>query len=260
MKQTSDIAFEPDWLALREPADHAARDANLLARAAREVAQGGRIVDMGSGTGSTLRAFEAAGFTALNWHLLDNDATLLGIAKDRAPSVATTLCDLGDIDTLPFDGAHLVTASALLDLMSQAWVERLADALRAANLPLYAALNYDGQMSWSPSDPDDDAITNLFNTHQLRDKGSGAALGPTSGPKVAAIFKARGFDVMTAQSPWVLGPDQADLQRQHLKGIANATAQLDESVSQNWHLRRKSLIKQSQTRVGHLDILAVPPC
>ena len=51
---------------------------------------------------------------------------------------------------LPLDGVRLVTASALLDLASAAWVEALAERLAAAGVGLYAALSYDGRTEWEP--------------------------------------------------------------------------------------------------------------
>lgn len=52
MNRISDTQFQPDWLSLREPADHRARATGLLRRAASLVAPGTRVVDLGSGTGS----------------------------------------------------------------------------------------------------------------------------------------------------------------------------------------------------------------
>ena len=85
MKQISDSQFQVDWLSLREPADHAARDAALLDRAARCVSPGMRVLDLGSGTGSTARAFSSGGFDELQWCFLDNDPALLQIAKAQHP-------------------------------------------------------------------------------------------------------------------------------------------------------------------------------
>ena len=39
---------------------------------------------------------------------------------------------------------ELVTTSALLDLVSHDWLDRLATEAAARNLPVYAALSYDG--------------------------------------------------------------------------------------------------------------------
>ncbi len=55
------------------------------------------------------------------------------------------------LDALPLDGARLVTASALCDLVSRDWLEALADRLAARGPAFYAALSYDGAMAWTPA-------------------------------------------------------------------------------------------------------------
>ena len=50
--------FSADWLALREPADHAARDAGLTGRAAewlRSLGRPARAIDLACGSGSNVR-------------------------------------------------------------------------------------------------------------------------------------------------------------------------------------------------------------
>jgi hypothetical protein len=62
-------------------------------------------------------------------------------------------------------------------------------------------------MTWTPEDPQDEAVTAAFNRHQRGEKGLGPALGPEAGERGAVIFEAAGFSVTTAESPWRLGPD-----------------------------------------------------
>lgn len=258
MKQTSETSFAPDWLALREPADHGARDLALLAMAASSVPPGTTVLDIGCGTGSTLRAFENAGLDTLKWRLLDNDADLLAMAKSLHPQVETILGNLGDVGSIALDGVGLVSASALLDLMSHDWVTALAKRLHRANLPFYAALNYDGVMNWSPEQPADGIVVEHFNTHQQTEKGTGRALGPTSGETAAHIFEELGFDVFVARSPWTIGPVQAALQRQLLNGIIEAVAEIDKTTALDWGKTRTAAVGHSLAHIGHLDLLAVP--
>lgn len=140
------MGFSPDWLALREPVDHASRDAALLARAAACAGEGALVIDLGSGTGSTARAFNGTVGTKWKWRFVDGDKALLDIAQSLHPGAEQLVFDLRRIDELPLDGAALVTASALLDLMPQAWVTALARRLQHAGVPFYAALNYNGLM------------------------------------------------------------------------------------------------------------------
>src|SRR5438034_669390 len=58
---------------------------------------------------------------------------------------------------LALDGpADLITTSALLDLVSQAWMERLAVEAAARRLPIYAALTCQDPPEIAPSDPLDE--------------------------------------------------------------------------------------------------------
>ena len=72
--------FSAEWLALREPADHAARSRDLLrAVAARFAAKAHvSIVDLGAGAGSNLRAIAPAlAAERQSWTLVDHDPALL---------------------------------------------------------------------------------------------------------------------------------------------------------------------------------------
>ena len=253
------MGFSASWLALREPADHAARDQGLLRAAVQAAGADPVIVDLGSGTGSTLRAFAPHLGGPARWRLVDHDPTLLAHAAQSADGLATThQIDLRDLEALPLDQASLVTASALLDLCSEAWVRGLAQRLAARSLPFYAALNYDGVMHWSPPALADADVTQAFNRHQRGDKGFGPALGPDAASAIADIFGAAGFTVLRAQSPWQLGPEDAALQRDLLAGIAQAAAEAGETAAPDWLRTRLDALPQAQCHIGHLDILALP--
>lgn len=250
------MAFSAEWLALREPADHAARDAGLLARAAQVAGDGGVILDLGAGSGSTLRAF--AGLRGpQRWRQVDADAGLLALAPAGAERV---VMDLRDLDHLPLEGVTLVTASALIDLVSEGWLAALLARVVARNLPFYAALSYDGRMEWEPALPEDAAVTRAFNVHQRGDKGFGPALGPTATGFAAGLLRAAGYAVMQAHSPWQLTPDDAALQAALLPGIAAAAAEAGAPCdTARWCATRQAMLGQGTCRIGHLDLLALPP-
>lgn len=252
------MSFDRAWLDLREPADHAARNQGLLdmARDHATKVDSPLIVDLGSGTGSTVRAF---GLASARWRLIDNDATLLQEARARSGNdIGTYDLDLRDPGSIPLDGARLVTASALIDLVSAAWLDALANRLAAANIGFYAALSYDGDMRWAPADPDDAAVTAAFNRHQIGNKGFGPALGPVSGAYLARAMRQRGFAVSTAPSPWILDRTKADLHRQLLQGIAGAAHEAGCEIARGW-LERQSKALDAECSVGHVDVLALPP-
>lgn len=246
------MGFSAEWLALREPADHAARNAGLLQAAAKAAGAAPVIVDLGCGTGSTRRAFGDL-LPGAVWRMVDGDADLLARAGGEAHCR-----DLNELDGLPFDGASLVTASALIDLVSAHWLDRLVARLAALQLPFYAALSYDGEMGWTPAFPADAGVTAAFNLHQRGDKGFGPALGPEAVSHAAKRLRAAGYYVTEAASPWVLGPEEAALQRALLPGIAQAAAKMGAGEAEVWCAARIAELPGGVCRIGHRDLLAVP--
>lgn len=251
------MSFDPAWLDLREPADQAARDPRLLAAAAAHLGDG-LAVDLGCGTGSTLRAFGQPG-AAARWRLIDHDPALLEVARTRLGHGAELHAgDLGDLAALPLAGARLVTASALLDLMPAGWILALADRLAATGAGFYAALSYDGVMAWQPPLDGDAAVTAAFNAHQRGDKGLGPALGPDAAPAMVAALRARGFHVEMAPSPWRLGPDAVALQAALVEGIAAAAGETGLASAAAWGQARRAASATALASVGHWDLLALP--
>jgi hypothetical protein len=196
-----------------------------------------------------VRAFAGAG----RWRLVDRDRRLLAVAAARCPAAEVVEADLAAVDRLPLGGVALVTASALLDLVSEAWVEALAGRLAAAGVGLYAALSYDGAMAWEPSLPEDAGVVAAFNRDQRRDKGLGPALGPEAPAALARAFGRRGYAVRTAPSPWRLGPGEAALQAALVEGVADAGR-----ASASWRQARLAASAAGRCTVGHVDLLATP--
>lgn len=251
------MGFSADWLALREPADLRARDSSLLASAIRAAGQAPEILDLGSGTGSTMRAFGQQLDSPACWRLVDSDPELLGRATPAdGRNISRHQIDLRHLDDLPLEGVHLVTASALLDLCSYDWVRALARRLAARSLPFYAALNYDGVMRWSIPVSGDLEIVNVFNRHQCSDKGFGPALGPESTRATSEIFTAVGYTVTSAESPWVLGAGDEPLHDALVDGIAQAAMEAGATDALGWGTRRKA---DRRCLIGHGDVLALPP-
>ena len=272
---TPSQGFSTSWLDLREPADLAARDKALLASAATWLTEtqapaagrGNRpcIVDLGAGTGSTLRAFSSQITTNAVWRLVDHDTTLLEEARRRhghLPGFTVQKADLREVATLPLHNARLVSASALFDLVSLEVVEQLAQRLAEQSSGFYAALNYDGLTRWDPPHPLDEPVLVAFNQDQQRDKGMGPALGPRSGAVLQSVFESLGYGVSRADSPWVLGPQDGSLVEELIKGIAGAVADgygLDVLALAQWQSFRLAAAARGHCIVGHTDILALPP-
>ena len=266
--------FSADWLALREPADHAARASALTAWVAASVAHrpGLRAVDLAAGTGSNVRYLLPRVPGIQHWTLVDHDPALLaqawrlllplGQAAGRSYDVRQG--DLGALDTIVLDGCALVTASALLDLVSEAWVRALARQCRAAGVAVLFALSYDGRMTCEPADADDERVRALVNRHQRGDKGFGPALGPEAAGVAEACFRTEGYTVQVAPSDWVLTSDMHALQQQLVDGWAEAATTVapgDADVIAAWRAQRLAHIDagRSTLRVGHVDLAGTLP-
>jgi hypothetical protein len=263
--------FSISWLDLRESADHAARDKTLARAALRflDKPHGALLVDLGAGTGSTLRALSALAAVQrayIVWRLVDHDGALLDEALRRHGNecvIEDHKNDLRHVAELPLGGATLVSASALFDLASRDFVDTLLARLHKQGTGLYAALNYDGRTEWTPAHPLDDAVLQAFNKDQRTAKGlgEGAALGPDATGYLQTRCTALDYAVHIADSPWQLGPDDAALVRELISGIARAVAvgyELDAEALLHWKTFRLANAATGTCVVGHQDLLAVP--
>jgi SAM-dependent methyltransferase len=262
--------FSAEWLALREPYDARAR--NPAVREAVVISLKDcpsiRIVDLACGTGSTLRALAPHLRAQQNWRLADNDLSLLARASavphPEGVTIVAVPLDLNrDLEGMLDGPVDLITTSALLDLVSEDWLERLAVEIAARSIPLYAALSYDGRIALDPVDPGDAAIIAAVNAHQRTDKGFGSALGPTAASFAIARFESLGYSVVHGTSDWIIGPDDCDIQMEIFAGWASAareTGELPLADTIAWLTRRRAAAAagRSSMRVGHVDIFARP--
>ena len=262
--------FSAEWLALRESHDLRARSPAVLEAVAAFFRSFGAVtvVDLACGTGSTVRALGSHLPARQHWDLVDSDRHLLALAcgGNTAGNVRLNAVpfDLnGDLASVLDGGKHLITMSALLDLVSETWLDRFARHAAACALPVYAALTYDGRADFSPSDPLDDKITSAVNAHQRTDKGFGPALGPSAAVEAISRFEALGYQVVQGDSDWVIGPADREMQRELLSGWAHAATEIDALPLRDiddWLARRKEMVEAgaSTLRVGHVDFFAAP--
>ena len=264
------MSFPAEWLALREPYDTRARNAAVLDAVVSSLSAlpSSRIVDLACGTGSTLRALAPRISMRQDWRLVDNDLSLLARASEtaRPVDVAVTAVPLDlnlDLEAVLDGPVDLVATSALLDLVSQDWLERLAVEIAARSIPLYAALSYDGRMTFDPADPLDAAIVAAVNAHQRTDKGFGPALGPAAASAAIARFESLGYSVVHGVSDWNFGPNDREVQMEVLTGWASAARGMNEpplADTITWLTRRRDAVTagRSSMRVGHVDFFASP--
>ena len=257
-----------DWLSLREAADAAARSSELLAAVAARlpVRTPLRIVDLGTGTGSNVRYLAPRLPRPQEWLVVDRDPELLHELTRRVDVPLTTRAtNLGTLTGDLFTDRDLVTASALLDLVSEPWLHALAGHCRRAGAAVLFALTYDGTSRCTPEEPEDEWVRALMNRHQRQnDKGFGRAAGPDGTDAAERAFRTAGYTTRRAKSDWVLPPSTAALQRPLIEGWAEAAVEMapsDAARIREWLARRLGHLEggRSHIVVGHEDLGAWLP-
>jgi hypothetical protein len=275
--------FDADWLALREAADHRARNVAL-----RDTVCGyfsGRehvaIVDFACGAGSNLRALAAHLPGDQTWRLVDHDPLLLAAAqralrawadrvegenplvlrKDgRRLEIVFDERDLADFSGGALEGGvDLVTAAAFFDLVSKDWIAGFCAEMAKRRLPLYAVLSYCGEEKWSPPHAADAPMLAAFHRHQAGDKGFGPAAGPHAAEALRQALEAQSYAVVAAPSPWRLRARDEALIRALADGAARAVEEaklLAAPTIENWRWARR---QAEVCEIGHVDVFARPP-
>lgn len=264
-------SFSIAWLDLREGADFDARDKSLakqaldwLGQATDPISPDRIIVDLGAGTGSTLRALTKLGANNIVWRLVDLDGKLLDEALRRHGKqylIEDYQADLNIVSELPLTGTHIVSASALFDLASAAFIDALIDRLDARKTAVYAALNYDGTTTWTPAHPLDEKVLAAFNQDQRRDKGFGPALGPECTGYLQKALENKGYNVSLKPSPWQLTAKDQPMLNELINGIAAAVSEgygIHTPALDDWKNFRLAHLADGKCTIGHWDLLALP--
>ncbi|NJC70540.1 class I SAM-dependent methyltransferase [Planosporangium thailandense] len=263
-----------DWLALREAADAAARAPELVEHLRPHLASAPRPVihDLGSGTGSMARWLAPRLPGPQHWVLYDRDADLLARATadpiraaDGTPvTVETRERDITRLTTEDLRGVSLITASALLDMLTADEVERVVTTCAEAGCPTLLTISVIGRVELTPADPLDAAVAAAFNAHQRRTTGGRTLLGPDAVGACADAFRRRGVPVAIRSSPWRLGVDQADLTAEWFRGwLGAACEQQPELAGEAEAYASRRLAEIAEGRLGavvhHHDLLAGCP-
>jgi len=271
------IGVSPKWLWLRERADAAARAAELIERVQRGLPTGSRAVihDLGCGTGSMGRWLAPRLSGPQHWVMSDRDADLLAHAAAFPPGVAADGAEVTmevrqrDITRLePGDvaDAALITASALLDILSADELERFVTVCVQAGCPVLVCISVIGRVELTPADPLDERISDAFNAHQRRTVDDRHRHGPGAVDAAVDAFTRLGADVLVCPSPWRLDTsDAADavLAAEWLAGwVGAACEQRPElrAVAAPYARRRLEAAGSGRLRitVHHRDLLATP--
>ncbi len=260
-----------DWLALREAEDARARSAVLAAAVSGLLADGPLVVhDLGSGTGSMMRWLAPRLPSPQTWVLHDWNASLTARATDGRPprdrsgrpvAIRSRIGELDQLDASALRGASLVTASALLDVLTAAEAHAIVDACLAAGAPVLLALSVTGDVALTPWDPVDIRFARAFNAHQRREVAGRRLLGRFGATLVGGLFREAGWQVRTALTTWQLHRREPLLLAEWFDGWTDAAAEQDPRLLREtagyrelrWAQQARGELRAC---VYHLDLLA----
>lgn len=292
--------IDAGWLAERHRADLRAREhsrglvqtlaSHLGSAPAATPTDSVTVIDVGAGTGanqvwlgpalaralrSSVASAPAAGWHQ-DWHLIDHDAALLSaMQSDQQPPLLDSTRHVGSVDDVAdllktVRAPRLVSCSALLDLLTPSQIDGLVRAtVENASAALWS-LSVTGAVTFAPAYPDDALVMGLFDADQQRRddplSGSQALAGPTGWARAVQSFRASGWRVETAKTPWHLGPQDRALTTRLLTERVEAARGVDQDPAVRdrldaWLSQRLLDIDQDalQIWVDHADVLALPP-
>ena len=258
------VRIGPEWLALREPADAAARSAELAERLARHLPAAGRLVihDLGGGSGAMGRWLAPRLPGRQHWVVHDRDPDLLELAVAAPPGPASVTVearrsDITRLTPCELAGASLITASALLDLLTADELARMLGV--CAGCPMLLALTVVGRVTLTPADPLDALMGAAFNAHQRR----GRLLGPDAVAAAVDQLRGTGAELVVRPSPWRLDAAHADLTAEWLRGWVAAACEQEPALAGEAGAYRERRLAQAAAgelavTVDHADLLVLP--
>ena len=206
------------------------------------------------------------------WVLHDWNANLVERAanrvvpldRERRPvSVRARNGELAHLDPDDLDGASLVTASALLDVLTSEEIRAVARACVGVGCPVLLSLSVTGEVRLEPRDPRDDGFEAAFNAHQQRRVGGRRLVGPSGVALMRRLFLDAGWNVRPAATFWRLGDHDPRLLSQWFDGWFDAA--LEERADLRVDGAGYRALRTAQLRRGalsavvvHTDLLAWP--
>jgi hypothetical protein len=270
------VRVSNDWLALREPADAAARSRELVECLRPPAAGRWEIHDLGGATGSMGRWLAPLLAGPQHWIVHDRDTDLLALAElpvaaadGAAVTFETTRSDITRLRPDELAGATLTCASALLDMLTEDELGRLVSACAGAGCPSLLCLSVVGRVALKPADPLDRRVGVAFNDHQRRATERGRLLGPDAAAIAIEQFRRLGAEVLVRSSPWRLGVAHAELAAVWFTGWVRAAyeqhpelfAEAEAEAEAAGYTRRRlaqAAAGELEVTVDHADVLALP--
>jgi hypothetical protein len=269
-----EVRVSREWLGLREPADAAARARELADHLVQQRPRAGQWVihDLGGGTGSMGRWLAPRLPGPQYWVVHDRDPDLLALAAADCPGPAadgaavTVEPRQSDLTRLGVDdlaGASVITASALLDMLTAEELAGLITVCADARCPMLLTLSVVGRVRLDPPDPLDRRVAAAFNDHQRRVTERGRLLGPDAVEFAVEEFGRLGREVLVRDSPWRLGAAETDLASEWFIGwVGAACEQQAELAAETTGYARRRLEQAGDGRllvtVEHADLLVLP--
>jgi SAM-dependent methyltransferase len=264
----------PSWLALREPADAEAHAHDLAEALERALPTSGSRVfhDLGCGTGAMGRWLAPLLAGSQHWVLHDRDADLLALAAAEVPgagadgvpvTVEAKRTDIARMDARDLGGATLITASALLDLLTADELDRLVGLCAGAGCPILLTLSVNGGVEITPAVPLDRRVAAAFDAHQRRTTKRGRLLGPDAIDFAVDAFRRLGAEVLLRPSPWRLGPAHSALTEEWFTGWVGAACEQEAELAGRCEPYARRRLEQASAgelavTVGHADLLVLP--
>jgi hypothetical protein len=266
------VRVSPGWLVLREPADAAARSAELAERLRQYLPASDSLVihDLGGGSGAMGRWLAPRLSGRQHWVVHDRDADLLervvtdppGPAADGAAvTVEARRSDITRLAPRDLASASAVVASALLDLLTARELLRMFGA--CAGRPMLLALTVVGRVTLLPADPLDARMAHAFNAHQRRTTTAGRRLGPDAVRAAVDELRGTGAELLVRPSPWRLGAAHAELAAEWLAGWVAAACEQEPALAAEagaYQDRRPAQAAAGglAVTVDHADVLVLP--
>jgi hypothetical protein len=234
---------------------------------------GRRVIhDLGCGSGAMGRWLAPRLPGPQHWVLHDRDPDLLATARAELPgpaadgaavTVETKTSDINALHPEDLAEATLITASALLDMLTKAELAGLASLCVATKCPALLTLSVVGHVELNPGDPLDGRVAAAFDAHQRRGTDRGRLLGPDAPVAAAEEFSRMGAEVLVRPSPWRLGASNTELLTEWFTGWVGAACEQEPGLAgltDDYTRRRlaEATTGQLAVTVDHADLLVLP--
>jgi SAM-dependent methyltransferase len=270
--RAADTRVSRRWLALREPADAAARARDLVDCLRRQPVDRWVIHDLGCGSGAMGRWLAPLLAGPQHWLVYDRDQDLLAVAVADVPepaadgsavTVEARRCDITRLRPGDLAGATLITASALLDMLTEDELDRIVTVCARAGCPVLLTLTVSGRVALTPPAPLDQRLAAAFDAHQRRATERGRLLGPDAAAFAVEGFRRLGAEVLIRTSPWRLDASCGDLLVAWFSGWVRAACEQQVELTAGSDVYSERRLAQAKAgrlaaTVGHIDLLALP--